>query len=383
MSHSHSRSRKDNKHNSHSTNNSSGRHRHTAKNNEVQKHGRHNCKSLERSGSHKHSSALHKLTKRVHHMVAEDRQHRSNENTVETVSKDITSCGCPKDCGEELNKLRTYVNNLLPLLSQSHDSELHQLEHFINAPEQLLLECWTIIGAVQLRSLVSKDLMDICVRREKRRLKYSIISRDTEKVDPAASVPPFDSFEDANSQFEQTCGVSELWRRCLEELKDLSPEQIKLVLSGSSDAISIPPPRCNFAKQHTVNQPEARPVPTVISSQTPTDPSSLNSFERTIDSCPLMDSDASRASADPPQNNTRKYADAEGASNQPQSTDFGSVSTSQTVTSSTCRLEVMKDDVPHDSDALKTRVQREITELESRARAIRSLLKSNGNGRPR
>ncbi|KAF6774692.1 hypothetical protein AHF37_06016 [Paragonimus kellicotti] len=316
-------------------------------------------------------------------MVAEDRQHRSIENTVETVSKDVTSCGCPKDCSVELNKLRSYVNNLLPLLSQGHDSELHQLEHFVNAPEQLLLECWTIIGAVQLRSLVSKDLMDICVRREKRRLKYSLTPRDTEKVDPVAFLPPFDSFEDADSQSEQTCGVSELWRRCLEELKDLSPEQIKLVLSGSSDVISIPLPTCNFAKKNTVSQPEARSVPTGIYSQTPTDPSSLNSLERTTDSCLLMDSDASCASTDPPQNNTRKYGDVEGGGNQPQSTDLGSVSTSQTVTSSTCRLESMKDNVSRDSDALKTRVQREITELESRARAIRSMLKSSGNERPR
>ncbi|KAA3670295.1 uncharacterized protein DEA37_0010672 [Paragonimus westermani] len=209
-------------------------------------------------------------------MVAEDRQHRSNENTVEAVPKDVTSCGCPKDCGVELNKLRSYVNNLLPLLSQGHDSELHQLEYFVNAPEQLLLECWTVVGAVQLRSLVSKDLMDICVRREKRRLKYSLMSRDTEKVDPAISAPPFVSFEDANSQPQQSCGVSELWRRCLEELRDLSPEQIKLVLSGSSDVTSIPPPRCNLAENDAVGQPEAGSV------QTPADPNSLNSLKRTV-----------------------------------------------------------------------------------------------------
>ncbi|OON17895.1 hypothetical protein X801_06259, partial [Opisthorchis viverrini] len=100
---------------------------------------------------------IHKLAKRVYRMVDEDnRKHIDSKRP--SLENTVPSCGCPLNCGAELQKLRDYVNRLHPLLSENNQDNLQQLECFCDVPERLLLEAWTIIGAQKLKELLTEDL---------------------------------------------------------------------------------------------------------------------------------------------------------------------------------------------------------------------------------
>ncbi|GAA38735.2 hypothetical protein CLF_100215 [Clonorchis sinensis] len=235
MSHSRSRNRKHSRRTSSSSSSSYDSHESDCSKPRRRGCGKNRRNEVKESGSStrharrtQRGNILHKLAKRVYRMVDEDnRKHIDSKRP--SLENTVPPCGCPLNCGAELQKLRDYVNRLHPLLSESNQDTLQQLECFCDIPERLLLEAWTIIGAQKLKELLTDDLLVICARREKRDSKHH-------QTNSEWPLPPFTSFDELHSNPQPVCGITELWRRSLTELRQLSTEQVKWVLSGSPNA---------------------------------------------------------------------------------------------------------------------------------------------------
>ncbi|CAH8438896.1 unnamed protein product [Dicrocoelium dendriticum] len=204
------------------------------------------------SGNVNNRVALRKIVKRVYHMVDEDRQRSSTaqKHENEKVQSLVPDCGCPNNCGPELQKLREYIANLHPSLVNS-SVNMYELDQLVDTPERLLSEAWITTGASKLRELMPEDLLAICSRREKRGSKHPSGSYYANTLSVANSLPPFTSF--CESQSQPDCGITEFWRRCLFELFELSPSEIKLVLSGVGDLSSINPPHYELKNERQLN----------------------------------------------------------------------------------------------------------------------------------
>ncbi|CAH8500905.1 unnamed protein product [Heterobilharzia americana] len=167
---------------------------------------------------------IRNLTKRICSMVDADKKRSRSKKLKDK----LTSCGCPYNCEGEIQALRKNIESLRSGLSHGYkDRPTFQLEHFIEDHYQLLSEAWISIGPSKLQDLVSASLLSICARRERRDAKHS--SGKNRRV--SCIIQPFLSFDGSDYQL----GVSELWHRCIQELDDLSVEQVKTILNGTGN----------------------------------------------------------------------------------------------------------------------------------------------------
>lgn len=165
-------------------------------------------------------SSLDKLSQKVSSMMnTMKKRNRERPKSVKLL------CGCPYDCSSEIKKLKQDIADLESgLNSKFSDKPIYEISHFKNNPLQLLCETWLSIGKSKLGNLVSPNLLFICARREKRDQRIKKHSKD-----PCFRSCPFISFDHSDSEF----GVLELWRRCLQELEELSSDDFNKIVDGS------------------------------------------------------------------------------------------------------------------------------------------------------
>lgn len=295
------------------------------------KSARKNC-IRKRSCKH-HKPGLEILTEKIHKMVTAD-QKRSRTGSCKRAAKDSSICGCPYNCGEDLQKLRQEISEFYSEFSDGFANKpVQQLEHFLNDCSRLLSEAWTSIGLEKVLDLVSSNLLSTCVRRERRAAKH-----ESHKLKPSSSIP-FDV-----TQIKP--GLSELWQRCLYELNQLSDDQILNILNGS----------LTFDPAESSNS-----IDLASNHQSDTLRSQIGSPPNVVLS----------KSVHPADSTTNMFMTSRNGSRQ-SSHDSLEVQPESNVTVSKDALT----DTPEQSRSnLVVLVHQEITELEMRARAIRSMLK--------
>ncbi|TNN12556.1 hypothetical protein EWB00_003631 [Schistosoma japonicum] len=211
-------------------------------------------KSANRNESSDYQKAkIRNLTKKVCSMVDADRKRsRSKKHKSK-----LPSCGCPFNCEDEIQTLRNSIDNLRSGLSLRYkERPIFQLDHFIEDHYQLLSEAWISIGPSKLKDLVSASLLSICARRERRDMKHP--PGKNSRV--SCVVQPYVSFDGSDYQL----GISELWHRCIQELEDLSVDQIKAILNGTTSLdpaelvrnLSNPSEMVNYEKDNCSHSPK-------------------------------------------------------------------------------------------------------------------------------
>ncbi|CAH8500152.1 unnamed protein product [Schistosoma bovis] len=322
-------------------------------------------KSVNRNASNsRQKDKILNLTQKVCNMVDADKK----RNRSEKHKNKLTSCGCPYNCEDEILTLRNSIENLRSGLSLCHkERPIFQLDHFVDDHYQLLSEAWISIGPSKLKDLVSANLLSICARRERRDMKHS--SGKNPKV--SCVVQPYVSFDGSDYQL----GISELWHRCIQELNDLSIDQIKAILSGTMklDPVEL--------VRHPSNKSE------IVSSEKDNCSHSpkLNPVCEKNSEMQVHDADSTTALCSVLENQFDvQKANDHGIINDKLYTNSESFTKSWSSTSpKDCRIEekhsTAETDCISDSKDLVDLVHQEITELEMRARAIRAMLKTKSN----
>ncbi|THD19903.1 hypothetical protein D915_008907 [Fasciola hepatica] len=327
---------------------------------------KHRHKRSERKSSHSSSQnpALHRLHKRVSHMVHKDRKRK---HSIEPLQESkLPSCGCPNNCEPELEKLRKYVNSLIHLLPKNGvESSLCQLEHLVSNPVNLLSEAWITLGASHLRDLVSVDLLAICARREQRDKRHSLPDNATNNETATfRSSPPFLSLD---SEFSEnvTAGVRELWKRSLQELSELSEGEIQAVLSGQFEDSTKHPRK---SSKQPVEQDDKKSPSNFLPAVPVESGHSTVATDSRLESNPEREERPQKE----PSRHTTEIPDTEKPT---LNISCDSSSSKDDPISEKCNAMY----ITTKSVDVRVMVQQEITELEMRARAIRSMLKAGSN----
>ncbi|CAL8080143.1 unnamed protein product [Calicophoron daubneyi] len=361
---------------------------------EVLVHPRHKHKH------HHESRRKHKDSNLRHSHHPDDKKHKNPNNG--TVKQEASPCGCPNDCSSELQKLRDYIADLMPVLGKGgSNSSLQQLEHFITDKSKLLSEAWVAISPEHLRGLISTDLLAICARREKRNVKHPPLIENHEHADLLQSEPPFLSFGESQS----TCGLTELWRRCMLELIELSDDEIRWILADSPHVESIPPPdygrdivaepklageaismsrensHLGMADTHRLKATKlVHAADSTTNSNVVDDDPSNNSGQSPLCKSPNQDVSSPKTSHPCSVISVPDCLEDDiAAPSDLLENRMASLFSNSQIHSSSRELsdKSASDGVDiSDPDVLKARVRQEITELEMRARAIRSMLKT-------
>lgn len=333
-------------------------------------HGRSHRKKVKKKSVNRNASnsrqkdKILNLTQKVCNMVDADKK----RNRSERHKNKLASCGCPYNCEDEILALRNSIENLRSGLSLCHkERPIFQLDHFIDDHYQLLSEAWISIGPSKLKDLVSANLLSICARRERRDMKHS--SDKNSKV--SCIVQPYVSFDGSDYQL----GISELWHRCIQELNDLSIDQIKAILSGTVnldpvELVRIPGNKSEIASSEKDNCSHS-PKPNSVCEMT--SKMQVHDADSTTALCSVLENqfDIQKAT-DHGIISDKLHTNSESFTKSWSCTSPKDVRTEEKhSTGETCHISDSKD--------LVDLVHQEITELEMRARAIRAMLKTKSD----
>ncbi|CAH8472014.1 unnamed protein product [Schistosoma turkestanicum] len=375
---------------------------HSHHNKEVRK------KSIHRNSSnhHQRKTEIHQhITKKVYNMINEAKKHSTTTTSTRhhhhhhagKHKKLPPACGCPYHCEQEIQSLHDSIETLRAGLNVAYHKErpIFQLDHFIDDHYQLLSEAWISIGPSKLKDLVSANLLSICSRRERKDMmkQTSSSSSSGKNVRVSCIIQPYVSFNDGN---DYQLGISELWHRCIQELNDLSIDQIKTILNGTVNLDPMELVRQTTSTTTNTTSSSNTNVNVTIEKEncTHSSPSKLNLLngekhsdmeihdaDSTTALCSVLENqfDAQKTNEhcccmsgndDHDHDDSKLHTNSQSLTNSKE--DRIDEKSTTNVSAGTCRS------ISESSDLVDL-VHQEITELEMRARAIRAMLKTKSD----